>query len=488
MQSGDADSPRAPGLTSEWMLRAVTIQNFIPFHQRQRLKLEDGANFIIGANGTEADKSLSQRLGDFITSLESEQEEQAFDEKLQSIAEALREAYNQNENVEYSSETVPHSSKDHENDFGAENSPRDKEVKNRCEEVLKILTERVVTLFGKRSVDPSMWDKSSQRRSAHATGDYFTSRHEKAEIFVELLSKRNQDYIDRDQEQMFFNALIFPQRYEFELDEKTMECTAINKNTDLKTSLVKTSEGIIEAKQLSLILSSSKYDTILIQNPEKGMHPPMIEKLRDLVLRRIRNKVVVVSSHNQNLIASWSLPRTFMCRFHYIQPGHYENTVVPCKSLPQNALAGDELKKIPFSAHVLFVEGPSDKKMIRSVLYLIQEKITSNQECEILDGIEDKESFCNFISLLTIVSQDGAKNHLNLQRTCDILGISYTFIYDTDVFISKAKQVIRKCLPSYISNVGDRNQAELLDFTGKEGRISSHPCQKSYFHVDMREY
>ena len=173
--------------------------------------------------------------------------------------------------------------------------------------------------------------------------------------------------------------------------------------------------------------------------PRKGYASPMIQRLRDLVLRRIKDKVIVVSSHHQSIITSWTIPRTFACRFmtRSSEDEQSETSVVSCKDLPPNSLAEDEMKKVPFSAHALFMEGQSDKKLIRAVLFRLQQQICDQIECNIMTYIKDKESFCNFITMLSVVPQGGATHHYKTHRMCSMLGIPCIYVYDKDVFILK---------------------------------------------------
>ena len=271
---------------------------------------------------------------------------------------------------------------------------------------------------------PSQWCRSARKRtSSRESNVYSETVKDKAKILLDLLSSEKKELIDSKTEQTYFRSLIFPQDYGFELDEDGKGCNVINKNTNLQTSIIKTSDGIIEAKHLCLLLSHKSYQTIFLQSPEKGKHPPMIERLRDLVLRRIKDKVIVVSSHHQSIITSWTIPRTFACRFmtRSSEDEQSETSVVSCKDVPPYSLTEDEMKKVPFSAHALFMEGQSDKKLIRALLFRLQQQMCDQKECDIMKCIKDKEFFCNLITMLSIVSQGGANHHYKTHRMCSML-------------------------------------------------------------------
>lgn len=41
-----------------------------------------------------------------------------------------------------------------------------------------------------------------------------------------------------------------------------------------------TSVGIVEAKQFSLLMAEEQFQTICLEEPDRGMHPQMIERMK----------------------------------------------------------------------------------------------------------------------------------------------------------------------------------------------------------------
>ena len=62
--------------------------------------------------------------------------------------------------------------------------------------------------------------------------------------------------------------------------------------------------------------------------------------------------------------------------------------------------------------------------------------------------IKDNESFCNFITMISVVSQGGANHHYKTPTMGSMLGIPCIYVYD--VFILKNGKPNMKALKSYI--------------------------------------
>ena len=118
------------------------------------------------------------------------------------------------------------------------NVPKEDEVVRRhpeitCDKILQFLTERIIFVFGKRSIDPSQWCRSARRRTSSRESHVYSETAKDKEILLELLSSEKKELIDSKTEQTYFRSLIFPQEYGFELHEDGKGCNVIKKKHEL---------------------------------------------------------------------------------------------------------------------------------------------------------------------------------------------------------------------------------------------------------------
>ena len=201
--------------------------------------------------------------------------------------------------------------------------------------------------------------------------------------------------------------------------------------------LLKCPEGLLEAKQLAIVLANKRFKTILIEDPERGMHPQMVRKMRDLVLRTVKGKTIVSVSHNTAMVAKWTLAcpeqatetfksRTFICR--EINDGGMLSHVVHAfpTNFSQMAMK-EEFKAILFAKRVIFVEGETDKFILE---HLFDNLVLKS------DSIEEKQ----MLTSVYIVQLSG--NVKFLFDLCRLIGIKSIGIEDRDriLRIEKDKQ------------------------------------------------
>ena len=78
---------------------------------------------------------------------------------------------------------------------------------NICDKILQLLTERGICVFDKRSIDPSQWCRSAQRRtSSRESHAYSETVNDKAEILLELLSSEKKELIDSKTEKKLISS------------------------------------------------------------------------------------------------------------------------------------------------------------------------------------------------------------------------------------------------------------------------------------------
>lgn len=195
-----------------------------------------------------------------------------------------------------------------------------------------------------------------------------------------------------------------------------------------KFPLLKTPIGIVEAKQFSLLMAHTTLKTICFEEPDRGMHPHMIERLKDVLHEKSKNKTVIVVTHNPYLIDLMSFENTYI--FYKSGNAAYAKNlseIEECKALRKIFLMED-LKRIIFSSYVLFVEGRSDKIFMQSFI----KHLTGTQEI----SEEGKVNIRNY----EIVSLGGKDNRKIVTDFCKSIAINYCFILDQDAFIKTKKE------------------------------------------------
>lgn len=146
-------------------------------------------------------------------------------------------------------------------------------------------------------------------------------------------------------------------------------------HNELTFDLLKTSEGIIEAKVVSLLLAQNDIRTLCLEEPDRGMHPQMIERLKTVLYKKARCKTIIVVTHSPYFVDTNTIHRTHV----FIRNRLHEPYV--CSVLN----AGDDsnlsrvsdietLRTLLFATKVLLVEGPTDRDVMQAIL--TQEKCT----------------------------------------------------------------------------------------------------------------
>jgi len=158
-------------------------------------------------------------------------------------------------------------------------APLPEKVDTACEKVLQQLTNSFVATFPMRSFEPLQWNKSNHINMNERKANY-SLEDDRAELLNTLVDSKD---VDRDEERRIFSTLTSPLKYNFSKPDNSK--TVVVECNEKKQKLLKTSEGIIEAEQFALILAHNRYHTVCFEEPDTGMHPQMIEKMRDLVLK-----------------------------------------------------------------------------------------------------------------------------------------------------------------------------------------------------------
>lgn len=296
------------------------------------------------------------------------------------------------------------------------------ETVNSKPKLWKMMEENFVGILTMRGPGTFQWTKSRYIDFTFKSMNYEdVCAH--AEIITNLLDS---ELIDKEEERRIFGYLTYPNEIVFRKTASQTGKTVIN--VELQKSppfpLLKTSLGIIEAKQFSLLMTHKSFKTICLEEPDRGMHPHMIERMKEVLHQESRNKTIIVATHNPYLLDSRSLDNTFI----FLKKG-IDSFVEKIGALDECAIVRknievQDLKRLLFSSHVLFVEGKSDKIVLQSIFMHI---VLSNRKT--LDMLSYE-----------IIQMGGKDSQDPLTTFCKRINIEHCFILDRDAHITTKKE------------------------------------------------
>ncbi|CAC5363037.1 unnamed protein product [Mytilus coruscus] len=285
------------------------------------------------------------------------------------------------------------------------------------------LEKGYISILPMRSIGPLQWTRSDRYRRKNRDNIY-KNACERAEILLHLLDNEK---VDRKQEAKFSEHIVYPYKF----SNLNGNISVSNSDTqDLPPKpLYKTPEGVLEAKQLTLILSHKEFSTISFEEPDRGMHPHMIKKMRDLILRQIIGKTVLIITHNPSLIDKWAMSRTFVSSKSILN----ETICHSIRKVPKEYVKlcecgkSEEMKNLLFSSRILFVEGKTDKIIVEAIFSLLihDDKIQEDKRI----STEQK----HFLLATDIRELLGANNGNRMKKLCKQMKKEIYLLYDADM-------------------------------------------------------
>ncbi|XP_053399586.1 uncharacterized protein LOC123557254 [Mercenaria mercenaria] len=300
-----------------------------------------------------------------------------------------------------------------------------------CKTLLESLSSKIVFTFPLRSIGPLQWSESKRIHHDQRENNY--SEAEKRCEIIKCYLEDNGTKFNKDTEQDIFKTITQCDDYKFEL--KNGQIT-LPKG---KYALLKTPEGILEAKAFSILLSGKTYRTIILEEPDRGMHPQYIERMMQVINRYKHNKRVILTTHNTSLITPWTLPNCFVFKrqnesYRVISGraivGAPTKDNVRMKKL--RLMASDHISDILFAKKVLFFEGDSE------LLFLTEfrRQILSDELTDITI-FRDNEMYKQLKSSLlevSLVKMNGKRNASFCHDVCSEhkLNLGHIIIVDRD--------------------------------------------------------
>ncbi|KAH3830537.1 uncharacterized protein LOC127879879 [Dreissena polymorpha] len=236
----------------------------------------------------------------------------------------------------------------------------------RCEHIIADLSNDVVFTFPLRSIGPLQWSKS-ERIALEKRHQNYIEAESRCEILRYFLKDDHGEF-DKEKESKIFERITnMSQDYRF-----TLQNDSILVNDD-PLKLLKTPEGILEAKYVSIMLSGY-FKTIVLEEPDRGMHPQFVQRMIQVITEETKTtgKVVILSTHNTSFLTPWTLSNCFRFRRHG-DVCHVKSVgeVVYYDFKKLRLMTGDHLADLFFAKHVLFGEGISDCLFLQEMVTLL---------------------------------------------------------------------------------------------------------------------
>ncbi|XP_052065641.1 uncharacterized protein LOC127705377 [Mytilus californianus] len=294
------------------------------------------------------------------------------------------------------------------------------------------------TIFANRGISPI---QTSCQIPLIENQNIYKSSNDLAYVIKTYLNDPDESTADGS-ESHYFRCLTEPQSYKFEFKDNTnkTEIMVTSNNDDKPFPILKAPEGILEAKMMSITLSNKRTTTLLIDEPGRGMHPSMIDCLRDLVLYDVNKnqvKTVIFTTHNQRFICPWTFENIFY--FYSCESGskvvHLEHAIKKNEVDKKEYLWSDQVSPILFSKRVIMVEGEDDIRFLSTLKnVLLTDEIRRWLVCK-----EDPETdlkLRKFLISLHIVAMGGKGSAKGIEPLCKALNLTQRklryYLFDSD--------------------------------------------------------
>lgn len=281
----------------------------------------------------------------------------------------------------------------------------------------KSIEDKYIATFPLRGIGSVQWTRSKKIGEAHKDTNYRMAC-KRAEVISTLLSERHKSDIDEEREQKIFKFVTYPEEFEFE----TKDGNVVVKHEKSASSLLKTSEGILEAKLTSLLLAHKGIQTLCLEEPDRGMHPQMIERLKKVLYRNALNKTIIVVTHSPYFIDTCTINKThvffrkkadksYVCSVR--NAGHSKDL--------SNVTHIETLRILLFATKVLLVEGETDREVVQGIL--TQHTIDKDESSD--------DDFTN-ISSHQIITIGGCDNAGKVKKFCNFINLPCLCLLDRD--------------------------------------------------------
>lgn len=180
---------------------------------------------------------------------------------------------------------------------------------NEVEPSWNTIENKYVSTLPLRGIGMVQWTKSANIKDKEIN---YEKACERAEVISTLLFGDGKDDINKELEREIFQFITYPDQFQFTKNDKDGLIYVQHSESEFPFPLLKTSEGILEAKLTSLLLAYKDKDiqTLCLEDPDRGMHPQMIERLKTMLYREAHNKTIIVVTHSPYFIDTPTIDNT----------------------------------------------------------------------------------------------------------------------------------------------------------------------------------
>lgn len=200
---------------------------------------------------------------------------------------------------------------------------------------------------------------------------------------------------------------------------------------------MKTSEGILEAKLTSLLLAHKDFHTLCLEDPDRGMHPQMIERLKTMLHRHraAYNKTIVVVTHNPYFIDPITIDKTHIFSRQMTKKADYTCSVT--NTLQSDILSSvsniDTLRVLLFATKVLLVEGVTDREVIQGIFTKYKSSMLARRR-------KNTNYFWRDITTYQIIPLGGFGIAKKVLEFCKLINLPCCCVCDLDTVVQKTKK------------------------------------------------
>ena len=304
---------------------------------------------------------------------------------------------------------------------------------------------RVKFVFAHRGVGPM--DSSLSTKMSQPGPVNFEDTIARAELFANMLDKLGEETSDsyRTYQSITLETLGHD-KYKFVKKSGSQVIMKDKMNPDSETDLLKSPEGVYEAHLFAIVSSVAEpYSTLCFDEPNRCMHPALIDRFRRTVLKLARKKklTIILTTHSRDFIRADT--------WHHIYYFKRSSGNLTCQKVPKfgtfeinlftrGALA---IRDALFARRCLFVEGERDVRFVNTFIHgtnLLEKALSRNSSKQTLSS-HDLEH----IRDTTVIELGGCGNHPKVPNLCHRLKIPFLVLLDGDMWErSKKRMAIKK--------------------------------------------
>lgn len=300
---------------------------------------------------------------------------------------------------------------------------------NKIEPSWNTIENKYVSTLPLRGIGMVQWTKSDNIKKEK---NNYEKACERAEVISTLLFGDGKDDINKELEREIFQFITYPEVFHF---HERKGCISVEHNKSV-FPLLKTSEGILEAKLTSLLLAHKDFHTLCLEDPDRGMHPQMIERLKTVLHRAAYNKTIIVVTHSPYFIDTITVDKTHVFSRQKTKKADYTCSVT-------NALQNDFLRNVSsietirvllFATKVLLVEGVTDREVVQGIFTHYKTSMLARRR-------KNTNYFWRDITTYQIIPLFGSRITSKVQQFCKLINLPCCCVWDLDnVVVLKPKQ------------------------------------------------